>query len=406
MGNLCVSGNGVTMTVAIQKGELGFARPGVVVEETENEVVLQIDESSPEAEALLKQSGCVVQCSEGHYMEAELLREMNLFHAVRGATCAAVGECENCEEEIFINEARYHCKECSEMLCLNCSRQQLGIPMLNKPDNSHAILNLEPGDIVMAGPTEFGIHHVILVVSKLRLEPDIHEALMEDENSMHLELTSSDQVWSCETIESTQALAGEDTWWYATRTYFSRDPHSRVAQVIGDEAPSSTGHSTLNVAETPVPFKILLHPLRKDFGGKGINGRVFNETLAYSREASMEYGKGTAVRAYVNQRLQRYAGLADRATLYDYPTLEDREQLMDDYETSWESPPICASVVVKVWQRYFKALHGDNRDAAVMDIIRYMPCFCNTITPSQLTKVLAQSGWYIVDNLEETAEEK
>mmetsp|Transcript_19814 Transcript_19814/g.35252 ORF Transcript_19814/g.35252 Transcript_19814/m.35252 type:complete len:389 (+) Transcript_19814:64-1230(+) len=346
-------------------------------------------------------SHLVVKCSKGHTMSARMRKELALHHTCREMMCPVVGECEGCGDKLTITEVHYRCRTCGETLCLNCARLQRSIPMLLTPDDPYSIINLAGGDIIFAGPTAFGIHHVILVVGGLTLDMAMKAFLETDEAAQDMDFTPYDQVWHCNTIESTQNSAGINSWWYASRSYFKRDPISREARLIADWVDDD---SIMNIAAKPIPFKILLHPLRREFGGPGLNEPIFQETVKERAEHSMKYGKATAVKAWLHQRLQQNFGIADRARPRDYNTPEAREKLMERYEKSWEKAPICASVAVKVWQKYFLNIHGGNKDAAALDIMKYMPCFCQAITPSQLTEVLASCGWQIVDNLEETAE--
>lgn len=66
----------------------------------------------------------------------------------------------------------------------------------------------------------------------------------------------------------------------------------------------SSDEDVMNIAAQPIPFKILLHPLRKEFGGPGLNEPLFQTTVQTCAENSKQYGKGTAIKAWLHQRLQ------------------------------------------------------------------------------------------------------
>lgn len=329
-------------------------------------------------------------------MDAELLREAHVKNYMHDYMCPVIGQCDECGEDITNNDGRYVCPECEELLCLNCSRTKNGLSMLNVADDPYAIINLEAGDIILAGPTAFGIHHVILVASELKMDSELHGHLMEELHSV-----PGEQLWYCSTIESTQGSTGNDTWWYPTKTYFLRDPANRTAVLCADW-PEPHSDTAVNVAEEAVPFKVILHPLRKEAGGPGLDKALFAKVIAESAEESRVYGKSTVVKAWINQRAQRHLGVREPC-LEDYPTAEARKQLIEDYKQCWESKPICATVAVKTWQKYFYAKNRGNADKAALDMMRYMPSFCDRIIPSQLTKTLIDCGWFIVDNLEEEA---
>lgn len=351
--------------------------------------------------APLNKGGVVVRCSEGHSMSIKMNRELHVPDMVRGVTFPVHGECTECAMDIHIEDAFYNCKTCDELLCLKCSRRQLGMPMSRTAVDPNSIINLEPGDILLVGPTDWGIHHVQLVTSPLVMDPTLLQILKDDPESDGVGLVDGDELWYCNTIESTQSRSGDTFWWYATRTYFKRNQYNETASIVADWRP---GASAVQVLQKALPFKILLHPLRKKFGGLGLDHALFGNIVAEAAEESQQYGQQTAVKAWIHARLaraQKKFGLPTRVTLDQYPTAGARRQLLRCYEETWEEPPICASVAVKVWQKYFKALHEHYDEDAVVDIISYMPCFCHKILPAQMARELALCGWYLVDNLEE-----
>lgn len=354
----------------------------------------------------LSTGGVIIMCAQGHVMRANIHRELHMPHVIQGMTCPIIAECTECAKEVDVEDAYYMCQACNEVLCLACSKQQvgtMGMSPMRALNQQNMILNLEPGDIVLVGPTEWGIHHVLLVTSKLTMDPQLLQILKEDPEADQIEFQPQDELWFCHTIECTQGREGDDTWWYPTRTYFKRDPLTGESTIVADWPDGDEGDE-VKVGNRALPFKILLHPLRPSFGGSGVNQALFSQAVSFSADVAQRYGRHVAVQAWLQARVaraQKKLGLRNRITLEEYATPEKRERLMQYYEDTWQEPPICASVAIKVWQRYFKALHQDSDDDAMVDIINYMPCWCHRSSPSQMAKDLVDCGWLIVDSLEE-----
>jgi len=344
----------------------------------------------------------IISCGDGHKMKAKIYREVHMQHVIKGMTCPQVAVCSECAKEINVEDAYYVCRACNDYLCLDCAKQQAGAVTTSNPRhlNTSGILNLEQGDIVLVGPTDWGIHHVLLVTSTLTQDPDMLQILKEEPEASHLEWEPHHQLWYAYTIECTQAVQGDDTWWYPTKTYFKRDPMTGDAHAVADWPDGQA----VSVSDRELPFKLLLHPLRPSFGGVGVDQALFSNVVEFSAGLAQKYGKQVAVQAWLQARVaraQKKFGIKNRVTLEEYNTPEKREELMEYYELTWKEPPICASVAIKVWQRYFKAMHSKSRDNAMIDIINYMPCWCHRSSPSQMTKDLVACGWLLVDSLEE-----
>merc|ERR1712039_905496 len=83
----------------------------------------------------------------------------------------------------------------------------------------------------------------------------------------------------------------------------------------------------------------------------------------------------------------------------DYPDQDARARLMDDLKRRWTYPPICASVAIKVWQKYFdiscSSPGGVACDEAVQQILKWIPLRADQCMPSNLVKVLSTHGWLL-----------
>merc|ERR1719160_1308980 len=77
----------------------------------------------------------------------------------------------------------------------------------------------------------------------------------------------------------------------------------------------------------------------------------------------------------------------------------ERAELLQVLERSWEMPPICSSVPVQTWQRYFLLVHEDP-DVAAQAILKYMPVLSSNVLPATLVKELTKKGWVLKDDLE------
>mmetsp|Transcript_23043 Transcript_23043/g.66157 ORF Transcript_23043/g.66157 Transcript_23043/m.66157 type:complete len:388 (-) Transcript_23043:94-1257(-) len=309
-------------------------------------------------------------CPDGHLMTAKVVREMFM-------PCYMDRECDRCEMLCERDHSHYICKECDLVYCNRCARQALGLRELNDRGEP---LEIQAGDIFLAGPDKYGIHHVILARSAWReVEPDVVELL---------DLPPGAEMLACDTIESTQGSVGTETWWYKTTTYFTRDHEDGSLYLVADLPPNA---DVLEQAMQPVRTKILLHPFREDGGELEFDEAAFLKVIESAAARSVRYGKRTAVKSVVNGILHR-----ERIDARSYPTAESRSELATKLKESWKQRPICASVAVMCWQMYFFATSPD-KDEAVRRVLRYMPHWCHKSTPSALVNSLTEHGWFISD---------
>eukprot|EP00747_Dinoflagellata_sp_TGD_P216056 gnl/TRDRNA2_/TRDRNA2_88663_c0_seq2.p1 gnl/TRDRNA2_/TRDRNA2_88663_c0~~gnl/TRDRNA2_/TRDRNA2_88663_c0_seq2.p1 ORF type:complete len:377 (+),score=43.12 gnl/TRDRNA2_/TRDRNA2_88663_c0_seq2:52-1182(+) len=290
--------------------------------------------------------------------------------------------CDHCEKALQTSDAYYRCHACDVHLCMNCTRDILGLPVVEGKEEQPPIA-LEPGDILMCWPNITDAHHVILVTGILEHRPDLE---------VWLNVEPGIEVWGCESIESTGFATGETTWWNPARVYFGRNPHEGTVNIIADEVRKDGEEPCFGIVPKPIPFKIMLSPLRPEFGGPGVNQKAFLQATEQAASQSLPWSPITCAKALVK---------AYGAILQDdhYTDPDSRAKLLERLQLSWEKAPICSSVPVKCWQQYF-LLSSTDEDEAVTNILKYMPVICNHVTPSILTIALTGKGWVLRDNLE------
>jgi len=314
----------------------------------------------------------VLKCPIGHTMKAHVVREMfNL--------CNMPKNCAKCDVFLDSKVSYYVCRQCDIVYCNACARLELKLP---KALEKRSLLDIMPGDMFLAGPDKYGIHHVILARSRWRaIEPEVAEALRQD-------FDPGTEILACDTIESTQGSVGDTTWWYSATTYFARDPCTGAASLIADLPANSF---EIEQVVTPVPTKVLLHPFRGHGCGPRLDTQAFESVIADAALNSKCYGKLTAVQSAVNGLMRR-----EVISSSEYTTEDARRELLGKLRKSWRARPICASVAVMCWQQYLFCISPTD-DEAVQNIVRYMPCWCHRSTPCALVSKLSQLGWIMSD---------
>jgi len=184
---------------------------------------------------------------------------------------------------------------------------------------------------------------------------------------------------------------GVEVW-----SFFARDKYEKTAKLCGSSDESDEW--CLGVIEVPQPVKVLLHPLRPEFGGPGVDDVLLASMIQEAAQKSKKYGYGTFASA-AGGNVKDLLHLTNYLKESNYPTEANRARLYDEIVASWERSPICASVPIKVWQKYFVKL-GPTPDEAVQNILKYMPVLCHQTSPSQLTEILSHHGWVLDDSFE------
>jgi len=353
-----------------------------------------------------------VQCPCGHVMQGKIVRELwnrVMFWHYRGS-------CDRCGDAINEEDARYFCKECNYSLCMACGNKQMnlhvschfeapgGMSMIATddaftpkvgaatptPTAAHHRLptHIMPGDIFFCGPDKNGIHHVILCCGPVRLTTEYRS---------HIEASAKEQVFVCQTIESTHLEEGQKTCWYPCRSLFKRNLVTGETWLVGD-VNNETGQVTLS--ETEYGVKVLLHPLRRGHGGPEFDPAVFWSAIKISAETSKSWGLKTGLKATVLKAVKDRRDGLDAA---DYPDEESRRALMKSLRKRREENPICSSVAIMVWQLYFELVSGTGKageDQAAQTILRWMPCVSNLTAPSAMVKILSMRGWVLRGNFD------
>lgn len=289
-------------------------------------------------------------------------------------------KCNDCHQPIDVRvDALYKCRACNIEFCMDCVHKRLQRKgLISTPADADPLLEVMAGDIFFFGPDHWGIHHTVLARGSMSIT---HLDMVE-----LLEVPAGAEVFECLTIESTQGSQGEDTEWYPATTYFQRVDGKTF--VIADLA---LGSNELLVADSPVPLKVLFHPIRD---GR-FSHQAFHEAVNWGSETARSYGKGQAVKAWLAQAFNHGAPKVIRAEAF--PDVESREGLLENLHSCWEQKPICAALCIKVWQMYFelKGRSEGQLDEAVQEILRWMPVYSDSTTPSALLQALTRHGWVL-----------
>jgi len=316
----------------------------------------------------------VLHCSKGHVMFAKVAREiLNVVRASWTSTCDA------CDQPMNIHaDAFYRCRACNIAFCMDCVHERLQRTGLNTPGDEDPLLEVMAGDIFFFGPDHWGIHHTVLSRGSMSTT---HLDMVE-----LLEVPPGAEVFQCPTIESTRSSRGKDTEWYPATTYFQRvDGETLVVADLG------IGSKELQVADPPVPLKVLLHPLRD---GR-FNLQAFRQAVDEGSETADQYGRRQAVRAWLAQALNH--GVPEIIAAEAFPDVESRAGLLEDLHECWEQKPICSALCIKVWQMYFEQMgrSAGRLDEAIQQIIRWMPVYSDRTTPRPLLQALTARGWVL-----------
>lgn len=363
--------------------------------------VLPPKSNLPDADKENQSDANTLHCEQGHVMRVRVPREMFLWHPRYWA------ECDHCDARIDRTSASYCCKECNYFLCSSCSmdrlrgqsrakyvQQQLGkinvcLSRASAPVIQETHEMVMPGDIFFCGPDNWNLHHVVLCCGPMRLA--------DEETISHIYFHCPEvvglKILECKTIESSRPLHGQDHPWYLAQTFFAQRPvvnedGGHCGLELLQVADLADGSWVIGVSEVPVPVKMLLHPLRPRPNTLSFDDQIFSKAVTACAKVSQQWSKATAVRALAAKR--------DRIDPHDYDGLHGRKQLMSELCTSWSSRPICSSVAISIWQRYFLLLcnhRPDGIDITAQMILRWMPVRCDRTTPSALLKVLSTCGW-------------
>lgn len=248
---------------------------------------------------------------------------------------------------------------------------------------------VQPGDIFLYGPDKWGIHHAVMSIGQMSPAPHAAQLIWNE-----IPEVRGMDIYCCETVESTRALQGREIFWYVARSFFARDPRNGEAVIVGDMGKDS---DVLEFHHEPWKVKMLMHPLRSGHGGPAFDAHAFQHALKVAATTSQRWSLKTAVRGLISRRESQ--GLDPD----DYSTPQARAAMLEDLQMRWEKRPICTSVAIMVWQRYFMLVssHGpDATDVAAQHILRWMPLLSDKTLPSAMIKELSKCGWVMRGNID------
>mmetsp|Transcript_25217 Transcript_25217/g.46272 ORF Transcript_25217/g.46272 Transcript_25217/m.46272 type:complete len:501 (-) Transcript_25217:64-1566(-) len=350
----------------------------------------------------VKPKSTVLYCPhDGNLLQAKVVTEIwnKVTWWMNYSTCTC------CSKPITHRDARYICPKCKYCVCMDCSAKQLGrretrpLPPTAglRPEQEARPDKVSAGDILLVGPDSWGIHHVVLSRGRMRPDPEAGEWIKSEwaqDGGKVLPNIEELDFFSCDCIESTRSSRGKEQIWYPSRKFFARNKRAGqafwVAETYMDEG------DLLELAYEPVQVKLLLHPLRPGHGGPTFVPEAFVEAMKLSAKDSKHWSIKTALKGFRSKK----------KSLIEAESHSDREsriELLQDLRRRWDERPICSSVAIIVWQRYFDlaAGHGpDAEDRAAQDIIRWMPLLPDKTLPAILIQELSKCGWVMRGNLD------
>lgn len=348
---------------------------------------------APALEALVLPDSTSTKCPKGHQMSARLVKEIwqTMFSLSKP-------ECFRCKEMIHWDDARYFCRECQCSLCLDCqdeieSEKPVIVSLVRGWNMTPALrpldrtagqaLAVRAGDILLMGPDMYGIHHVILCTGELQPA--------DNSDRRHFGLKSHMELWQVPTIQSSRPLEGKDTAWYPSVCFIIRDLMGPVDTICGDE---DVDRNNVNIYEQPYPFKLLIHPFRKSLGLTPIDQETFRGAVGAMAAISEPWNHLTGLKALGTMTVSNKRAKISES---DYSS---SHELVQAVRRSWATGPICSSVAVKTWQKYFELKFSSDVNQAAGHLLKYMPLWCDKTTPSMLTKVLSTRHWLLYRNLD------
>jgi len=188
-----------------------------------------------------------------------------------------------------------------------------------------------------------------------------------------------------------------DSYWHTANYYFTRNESGNL-RIVGVKPWHTRAPPTPEPHDTRAII-FVMHPFRESLGKAELDKRAFHEAVRMCELESRKYGAWQCIRAWYHERVSLEPSM--------FPDEASRAKLRGELHRRWKNKPICVSVAVRVWQRYFEIVRGgaetpEDTDLAVQDILKYMPVFSDATSPSWLVKVLtSQSGWLLREELRE-----
>eukprot|EP00746_Dinoflagellata_sp_MGD_P065034 gnl/MRDRNA2_/MRDRNA2_27104_c0_seq1.p1 gnl/MRDRNA2_/MRDRNA2_27104_c0~~gnl/MRDRNA2_/MRDRNA2_27104_c0_seq1.p1 ORF type:complete len:410 (-),score=58.89 gnl/MRDRNA2_/MRDRNA2_27104_c0_seq1:109-1338(-) len=242
-------------------------------------------------------------------------------------------------------------------------------------------LLIAPGDIFMVpGTGRFAaigtaggfMGHAILV-----LQPPQCVRQSSPEADELLEIWPSEDVcelWKVRTIDSNRAVTG---FTEVERILFVDRKTSRLTlcgEISLNGELSAAEHEVVEIWQSPFEIRSSLRP------------DLMVECVKEMYSFEQQWSEFTAMRAvFKSARIFR----------------EDKSESLTKIQACWTQKPICTSVAVTFWQRYFCKLaevYGPTVDAWDL-VLRWMPLKADRVLPGDLTSVLREVGWACVTNI-------
>lgn len=180
------------------------------------------------------------------------------------------------------------------------------------------------------------------------------------------------QVWKVAIIECTRLRSGMSRSEVVLRV----DPQSGCLTMIGELIPMSEGEVRLGITDGE-PAELWQSPaaLRQ-----GLRSDLLIESLEELEAEGGTWSFATAAQALYH----RSAKLDDEA---------DSSELLELVQQCWESPPICTSVVISLWQRYLCKFAFASGWDEVDSILHWMPLRADRGLPGELLSTMQRCGW-------------
>lgn len=332
----------------------------------------------------------VPNCPAGHPMSARITRE------VVGAVCSGLpGRCMRCSGRIAARHGFYRCHECDVGCCMQCYRELAAVSYNPSYGVAESAVLAGLGDIVLTGPC-VTVTHVILIVSTMEPNAEFRQVL---------KIPNDCGLYSCCTIETTpfyprECIVGGRL--HRSEYFFQRARNGTVMLV----AMRAVEGNAVPTAISPLQCMFLFSPFPRLASLKW-DGATFQEAIRQS-ENSGPYGTTTAIKALVADRR--------RLNSANFPDEISRAKLLVRLRRAWLKAPICSSIAIITYQRYFELMHrcptpvhgvcddGSGsvpgwEDEAVNEMLRWVPLMANRTTPSYLVKTLTTCKWILQEDL-------
>jgi hypothetical protein len=221
--------------------------------------------------------------------------------------------------------------------------------------------------------------HVMVVLDAPRqCHPD--EAIVQHVRESDFDLEDVPEVWCVRTMESTSSKAGL----FETTMIMASQRSSGRLFFVGE----LTDQNELAILEEVESVEIWQPPsnLRAQMRS-GLMEEVIDEMRMHDWAS---WSLGTAFRALVTANAFQNS-------------VANRGKLLKEIKESWDSDPICTSVVIIFWQKYLCRLAEVSSSHATDHIMRWMATKADRALPGELLSSMRESGWSNIRKMQPTA---